>query len=132
MTTDSANSEREIVYQVCDVIRASHGHDCLRCERECSTPYGPGVHGCWLLAEQAIAEARKSESAELTSLRACVSRKDEEIEGLRARLSRIEAMVEHPNCPLCRDSVVHGHAQSASSTAQPSGRCAEGREEGGV
>lgn len=48
----------ELVHRICQAIcEADSGqpHDCLRCPATVDSPYGPGVQGCRLLAEEIIA-----------------------------------------------------------------------------
>lgn len=102
MATDSANSERERLEEICKVCKKPVSVHNLASGREVQVWFSALEHA-W------------HEDAELTSLRACVSRKDEEIAGLRDLIRRWTG--------------TEPEDLFAAEAIQPSGRCAEGREE---
>lgn len=59
-------SKNDLIYQVCHFLReeieiatGNHTH-CKGCEVRVETPYGPGIPGCVLRAQQLVALVRES------------------------------------------------------------------------
>lgn len=66
--TQSATHDA-LVHEVCDRFRAAAGQPaCEKCMREADTPYGPGMIGCYLVAEETIELVRKETQSANVSL----------------------------------------------------------------
>lgn len=67
--TQSATHDA-LVHEVCDRFRAAAGQPaCEKCMREADTPYGPGMIGCYLVAEETIELVRKETQSAITATR---------------------------------------------------------------